>query len=67
MKRLSVTMPDAAEAKRATAVVGDMDVMEEWVRGQVEVGAQHVILILRSPYPFDSLREFARKVMPKFK
>ncbi|MCH7997422.1 MAG: LLM class F420-dependent oxidoreductase [Chloroflexi bacterium] len=67
MKRLSVTMPDAAEAKKATAVVGDMDVIEEWVRGQVEVGAQHVIFTLRSPYPFDSLREFARKVMPKFK
>ena len=67
MKRLSVIMPEEAETKKATAVVGDMDVIEEWVRGQVEVGAQHLILTLRSPYPFDSLRAFAQKVMPKFK
>ncbi|MFQ5873285.1 MAG: LLM class F420-dependent oxidoreductase [Dehalococcoidia bacterium] len=67
LEHLATTMPDQVEARKRSAVVGDMDTIKEWVRGQVEVGAEHIIFTLRSPYPFDSLRAFSREVMPAFK
>ena len=67
MDRLSKTMPEQMKARSSGAVVGDMDTIRDWVRGHTEVGTQHIIFTMRSPYPLESLRTFARKIMPEFR
>ena len=67
MDHLSRTMPEQMQARGVGGVVGDMDAIRDWVRGQAEVGTQHIIFTMRSPYPLESLRTFARKIMPEFR
>ena len=67
MDHLSKTMPEQMKARSSGAVVGDMDTIRDWVRGHTEVGTQHIIFTMRSPYPLESLRTFARKIMPEFR
>ena len=67
MDLLSKTMPEQMKARGVGGVVGDMDTIRDWVRGQAEVGTQHIIFTMRAPYPLESLTTFARKVMPEFR
>lgn len=67
MDHLAETMPDQRKSRGEGGVVGDMDAIRDWVRGHVEVGTQQVIFTMRSPYPLESLRTFAKKVMPEFR
>ena len=67
MDRLSKTMPEQMVARGNGGVVGDMDAIRDWVRGHSEIGTQHIILTMRSPYPLESLTTFARKIMPEFR
>ena len=67
LEHLAVTAPDILKRGQAEGMVGDMDDMRDWVRQRVDIGVEHIILNLHTPYSLESLENFSREVMPEFR
>ena len=67
LEQLAITAPDILKRGQAEGMVGDMDDMREWVRQRVDIGVDHIILNLHTPYSLESLESFSREVMPEFR
>jgi F420-dependent oxidoreductase-like protein len=67
LEHLAATAPDILKRGQAEGMVGDMDDMREWVQQRVDIGVDHIILNLHTPYSLESLESFSREVMPEFR
>ena len=64
---LRKTNPAGAEDMARMTVEGTEQSLMDFTRTQVDLGMDHIMFSMRSPYPFDILNTFSQQVMPEFR
>ena len=67
IERMYKTDPAGAEDMARMTVEGTEQSLRSFTRTQVDLGMQHIMFSMRSPYPFDILKTFSEQVIPEFK